>query len=78
MKAFSESNPRSRIWLASSFSWRRSWSRTPGPRRAQPDRYPDLGLDLAPAFPVLVGPVAVGVCSPLQWRNRPRFSRGSL
>src|SRR2546426_5717223 len=23
-------------------------------------------------------PVAVGVCSPLQWRNRPRFSRGSL
>jgi hypothetical protein len=29
------------------------------------------GLNLAPAFPVLVGPVAVGVCSPLQWRNRP-------
>jgi hypothetical protein len=22
--------------------------------------------------------VALGVCSPLQWRNRPRFSRGSL
>lgn len=22
--------------------------------------------------------VAVGVCNPLQWRNRPRFSRGSL
>lgn len=34
------------------------------------------GFDLAPAFPVK--PVAVGVCSPLQWRNRPRFSRGSL
>jgi hypothetical protein len=49
------------------------------PRRAQSNRYPDLGPEnLAPAFPVLVGPVAVGVCSPLQWRNRPRFSRGSL
>ncbi len=35
------------------------------------------GLDLAPAFPVAKQPVAVGVCSPLQWRNRPRFSRGS-
>ena len=22
--------------------------------------------------------VALGVCNPLQWRNRPRFSRGSL
>ena len=22
--------------------------------------------------------MAVGVCGPLQWRNRPRFSRGSL
>ena len=22
--------------------------------------------------------MALGVCSPLQWRNRPRFSRGSL
>ena len=22
-------------------------------------------------------PVAVGICSPLQWRNRPRFTRGS-
>jgi len=22
--------------------------------------------------------VAMGVCNPLQWRNRPRFSRGSL
>ena len=25
---------------------------TPGPRRAQAKRYPDYGLDLAPAFPV--------------------------
>src|SRR5215468_1639742 len=25
-----------------------------------------------------VGQWPVGVCSPLQWRNRPRFSRGSL
>ena len=24
-----------------------------GPRRAQPNRYPDLGPDLAPAFPTL-------------------------
>ena len=36
------------------------------------------GLNLAPAFPIEWRSVAVGVCSPLQWRNRPRFSRGSL
>jgi len=37
------------------------------------------GLDLTPAFPAASAfPVAVGVCNPLQWRNRPRFSRGSL
>jgi len=37
------------------------------------------GLNLTPAFPACFRkPVAVGVCSPLQWRNRPRFSRGSL
>ncbi len=38
-----------------------------------------LGLNLAPAFPNHArGPVAMGVCNPLQWRNRPRFARGSL
>lgn len=37
------------------------------------------GLNLAPAFPHRSrDPVALGVCSPLQWRNRPRFTRGSL
>ena len=37
------------------------------------------GLNLAPAFPNRFrDPVALGVCSPLQWRNRPRFTRGSL
>ena len=51
------------------------------PRRAQSYRYPDFGRDLAPAFPPASGisrAVALGVRSPLQWRNRPRFSRGSL
>ena len=36
------------------------------------------GLNLAPAFPTQWRSVALGICSPLQWRNRPRFSRGSL
>jgi hypothetical protein len=36
------------------------------------------GLDLTPAFPIWWRSVALGVRSPLQWRNRPRFSRGSL
>jgi hypothetical protein len=50
-----------------------------GPRRAQPDRYPDLGLGLASAFPSrLAEQWLVEVCSPLQWRNRLRFSRSSL
>jgi len=50
------------------------------PRRAQPNRYPDFGHDLAPAFPLAVcgKQWLVGARSPLQWRNRPRFSRGSL
>jgi hypothetical protein len=44
-----------------------------GPRRAQPDRYPDLGLGLASAFPSrLAEQWLVEVCSPLQWRNRLR------
>ena len=33
------------------------------PRRAQLNRYPDFGFDLAPAFPV-DRPVAMGVCIP--------------
>lgn len=47
-------------------------------RRAQPDRYPDFGLFLAPAFPLLHRAVAVGVRIPSQWRYRPRVARGSL
>jgi hypothetical protein len=55
------------------------WPRKAGPGRAQPNRYPDFGSNLAPAFPARSRePVAVGVCNPLQWRNRPRFSRGFL
>jgi hypothetical protein len=34
------------------------------------------GFDLAPAFPRKTQWL-LGVCSPLQWRNRPRFSRSS-
>ena len=51
-------------------------------RRAQPNRYPDFGLDLVPAFPSAphygTGQWLWGTRNPLQWRNRPRFSRGSL
>src|SRR5690349_19720868 len=40
------------------------------------------GFDLAPAFPPAQtaewNSGLMGVCNPLQWRNRPRFSRGSL
>jgi len=40
------------------------------------------GFDLAPAFPPARtaewNSGLLGVCNPLQWRNRPRFSRGSL
>jgi hypothetical protein len=47
-------------------------------RRAQPNWYPDFGLRalLPPSRPWR--PVAVGVCSPLQWRYRPGFTPGSL
>ena len=42
-------------------------------------RYPDSGpqTSLPPSQNVSV-PVAMGACSPIQWRNRPRFPRGSL
>ena len=36
------------------------------------------GLNLAPAFPVIADQWLLGVCNPLQWRNRSRFSRDSL
>jgi len=73
---------------ASSFSWteklaacrssaNRAW------RRRQPDEHNQSGIltwGVKPAsrLPGPPGPVAVGVSSPTQWRNRPRFSRGSL
>src|SRR6266566_5049022 len=42
------------------------------------NRYPDLGLRiLLPPSRARERSVAVEACSPLQWRNRPRFSRGS-
>ena len=54
-------------------------SRIEEPRRAPPNRYPDFGPGTSlPPSRSYARPVAVGVCSPLQWRNRPRFSRGSL
>ena len=34
------------------------------------------GLNLLPAFLLIA--VAMGIRYPMQWRNRPRFSRGSL
>jgi len=86
MKAFSES-PRAlarRAGLILLFDGEvGSRSRTgvpPGePRRAPPSRYPDFGPRTSlPPSRSHPRPVAVGVCSPLQWRNRPRFSRGSL
>jgi hypothetical protein len=83
MKAFSESLPHTRsgsgLILLLTEKWslrRRSQTAVPTTRRAQSNRYPDFGRDLAPAFPTRWS-VALGVCSPLQWRNRPRFSRGS-
>jgi hypothetical protein len=83
MKAFSESLPHTRsgsgLILLLTEKWslrRRSQTAAPTTRRAQSNRYPDFGRDLAPAFPTRWS-VALGVCSPLQWRNRPRFSRGS-
>jgi len=39
--------------LASSFSLTEKWIRTGESGRAQHNRYPDLGRDLAPAFPIL-------------------------
>ena len=81
MKAFSEPCRRQIGRLASSFSLRRSAPRERG-GRAQPDRYPDFGLQtsLPPSHPsrVAVRTVAVGVRGPLQWRDRSRFSRDSL
>lgn len=35
------------------------------------------GINLAPAFPVIADQWPLGVCSPLQWRNRSRLSRDS-
>ena len=63
---------------------------TSEPRRAQPNRYPDLEPNLTPAFPIPLGGTsglaaktthadfAVGVRISIQWRNRPGFSPGSL
>ena len=51
-------------------------------RRAQPNRYPDFGLQTSfpPSHPLmaLAGQWLLGIRIPLQWRYRPRFSRGSL
>lgn len=47
-----------------------------GIRRACAGRSPDSGLRASPP-PSRVAQWLVGACRPLQWRNRPRFSRGS-
>lgn len=73
---------------ASSFSWTEKLvvcrsSANGAWRRRQPDEHNQSGIltwGVKPAsrLPGPSGPVAVGVSSPTQWRNRPRFSRGSL
>ncbi len=92
MKAFSESHPALTAWaglilLFDGEVWRNATLplrvKIGGqialqPRRAQPNRYPDFGPGTSLPPSRSGGPVAVGVCNPLQWRNRPRFSRGSL
>src|SRR5439155_23265599 len=93
MKAFSESHPAltawaglillfdGEVWRNATLPLRVQTRRSDGnrkPRRAQPNRYPDFGPGTSLPPSRSGGPVAVGVCNPLQWRNRPRFSRGSL
>ena len=88
MKAFNERRRKPSAGLVSSFSWRRSLAEAPasaGQARLTNDRHDEhtpTGIltsdsNLTPAFPAL-RPVALGACHPLQWRNRPRISRGSL
>jgi hypothetical protein len=77
IKAFSESCRKQSGRLASSFSLRRS-----GCSYEQPDKHNQTGIltssltSLPPSRSLDQWPV--GVCSPLQWRNRLRFSRSSL
>src|SRR6266704_6468882 len=89
MKAFSESHPALTAWaglilLFDGEVWRNATlplhveSATRlyrKPRRAQPNRYPDFGPGTSLPPSRSGGPVALGVCSPLQWRNRPRLAR---
>ena len=49
-----------------------------GAGRAQPNRYPDFELEPRSRLPGRDGQWQLGVCRSLQWRNRPRFTRGSL
>src|SRR4051794_27165725 len=71
--------------LASSFSLSEKWPETSHKADAR-DRtsisHADiltLGLRTAlpPSQSQLMRPVALGDCHPIQWRNRPRFTRGS-
>jgi len=84
MKAFNELHPASAGWTGLILLLTEKWlfmRRSPDRPHKNRDehRQTDIltsGLTLLPPSRSC-GPVAVGVCSPLQWRNRPRFSRGS-
>ncbi len=79
MKAFT---PR---WKTVPAGWPHpSLSRRSGPARAGPDEHSHADVltfgfqtSLPPSRLRLAEPVALEVCNPLQWRNRPRISRGS-
>ena len=90
MKAFDESRPHKRDGLASSFSLSEKLvvHATVADRRYNNhDEHSQTGIltsDMTSLPPSRLVPrlrartVALGVRNPLQWRNRPRVSRGSL
>ena len=77
MKAFNDSFPNTVREMASSFSvTEKLTAPTSGHDEHSQTGILTWGLQPRSRLPGS-WPVAVGVCSPLQWRNRPRFSRGS-
>jgi len=90
MKAFDESRPHKRDGLASSFSLSEKLivhATVTDRRYNNHDEHSQTGILtsdvtlLPPSHPIprlRDRTVALGVRNPLQWRNRPRFSRGSL
>ena len=77
MKAFNDSFPNTVREMASSFSvTEKLTAPTSGHDEHSQTGILTWGLQPRSRLPGS-WPVAVGVCSPLQWRNRPRFPRGS-